>query len=423
LVPFVAMDIAREGIVEAKRRRHLLLTVVGGVALTVATVGLSRLKPAAPTIERGTVWIDTVKRGSMLREVKGTGTLVPQEIRWIPAATDGRVERILVEPGSAVEAGTVLLELSNQELELQAVDAESQHREARAKLDELRVRLESERLQQESSAAQAQGDYEQAKLDAEITQQLAREGLTSAMALKKAEFLERKTAGTREMEQKKLAIAGDAVKAQLAAMVSQVERQRAVAELKRSNVRALRVPAGIAGVLQRVDVEVGQRVAPGVNLARVAQPERLKAVVRIPETQAGEVQIGYKASVDTRNGVVAAHVSRVDPAVKEGTVTVDLALDGALPRGVRPDLTVDGTIEIERLENVLYVGRPASAPAQSAVALFRLQPGTREALRAKVKLGRASVSTVEVVDGLAEGDQVIVSDTSEWDAHDRVRIE
>jgi HlyD family secretion protein len=417
------MDIAREGVVEAKRRRRLLLTLAGAAALIFATVALSRLKPAAPSVERGTVWIDTVKRGPMLREVKGTGTLVPQEIRWVPSVTEGRVERVLAEAGTRVEPDTILLELSNPELELQALDAESQHREAKAKYDELRVRLESERLQQEASAAQAQGDYEQAKLDAEMTTQLAKEGLTSAMALKKAEFLERKQHGTHEMEQKKLAIAGDAVKAQLAVMASQVERQRGVAELRRSQVRALRVRAGIGGVLQRVDVEVGQRVGPGANLARVAQPEKLKAVVRIPETQAKDVQIGHKATVDTRNGVVAAHVARVDPAVKEGTVTVDLAMDGALPKGARPDLTVDGTIEIERLDNVLFVGRPAAAQAETAVGLFRLQPGTREALRTKVKLGRASVSTVEVVEGLAEGDQVIVSDTSEWDAHDRVRIE
>jgi HlyD family secretion protein len=417
------MDIAREGIVETKRRRRILLSALGGTAMILATVGLSRLKPAAPSVERGTVWIDTVKRGSMLREVKGTGTLVPQEIRWIPAVTDGRVERIVTEPGTRVEPDTILLELSNPELELQALDAESQHRESKAKYDELRVRLESEQLQKLATAAQIQGDYEQAKLDAEMSAQLAREGLTSNMALKKAQFLEKKLAGQHEIEQKKQAIAGDAVKAQLAVMASQVERQKALAAQMRSHVEALKVRAGIGGVLQRIEVEVGQRVGPGVNLARVAQPERLKAVIHVPETQAKDVQIGHKASVDTRNGIVAAHVVRVDPAVKEGTVTVDLAMDGALPNGARPDLTVDGTIEIERLENVLYVGRPAAAQAESTVGLFRLQPGSREATRAKVRLGRASVSTVEVVEGLAEGDQVIVSDTSEWDAHDRVRID
>jgi HlyD family secretion protein len=416
------MDIAREGIVEAKRRRNIVAVVSGSTAILLATLGLARLKPAAPSLERGTVWVDTVKRGSMLREVKGTGTLVPQEIRWITAMTDGRVERIVVEPGTRVEADTVILELTNPELELAALDAESQYREARARHDELAVRLESDRLQQTAAAAQIQGEYEQAKLEAEMSEQLAKEGLTSALDLKKAQFLAQRTAGRHSIEQQKVAIAGNAVKAQLAVTASQVERQRALASLKRAQVEALRVRPGIGGVLQRVDVEVGQRVGPGLNLARVAQPERLKAVIRVPETQAKDVQIGHKAAVDTRNGVVAAHVVRVDPAVKEGTVTVDLALEGALPKGARPDLTVDGTIEIERLENVLYVGRPASAQAESKVGLFRLQAGTREAWRAKVTLGRASVSTIEIVDGLAEGDQVIVSDTSEWDAHDRVRL-
>lgn len=417
------MDIAREGVIEAKRRRRLATSGVAGVALILATVGFSRLKPAVPGIERGTVLIDTVKRGSMLREVKGSGTLVPQEIRWIPAATDALVERILVEPGSPVEPDTVLIELSNAELELQALDAESQLSEEKAKLDALRVRLESEQIQQESVAAQIHGDYEQAKLDARISEQLAKEGLTSSMALQKAQFLEGKLLGMDTMEKKKLAIAGDAAKAELAAMASQVKRQKALAELKRNNVRALHVRAGIGGVLERVDVEVGQRVAPGANLARVAQPEKLKAVIRIPETQAKDIQIGNKASVDTRNGIVDARVTRIDPAVKDGTVTVDLAMDGALPKGARPDLTVDGSIELERLNDVLYVGRPATAQAESVVDLFRLQPGTREASRTKVKLGRASVNTVVVTEGLAEGDQVIVSDTSEWNAHDRVRIE
>jgi HlyD family secretion protein len=417
------VDIQREGVVEAKRRRRILIGIAGAIAVLLVTVGLSRLKPAAPSIERATVWIDTVKRGPMLREVKGTGTLVPEEIRWIPAGTEGRVERILVEAGSRVEPDTIILELSNPELELQAMDAEAQLREAKAQYDELAVRLESERLQGLATAAQIQGDYEQAKLDAEIKEQMAKEGLTSNITLQTAQFQARKAANRHEIEQKRQAIAGDAIKAQLAVQKSQVERQAALARLKRSQYVALRVRAGVAGVLQLVNAEVGQRVSPGTNLARVAQPEKLKAVVRVPETQAKDVQLGHKAVVDTRNGVVAAHVVRVDPAVKEGTVTVDLALDDALPKGARPDLTVDGTIEIERLDDVLFVGRPASAQPESTVGLFRLAASEAEASRVKVKLGRASVSTVEVVEGLAEGDRVIVSDTSEWDAHDRVRID
>ena len=417
------MDIARVGVVEAKRRRRIVLGTIVAFAMLLVTLGLSRLKPAAPSIERGTVWIDTVKRGSMLREVKGTGTLVPEEIRWIPATTSGRVERIVVEAGSRVESDTVILEMSNPELELAAMEAEAAAREAQARHQELAVNLESARLQQVSNAAQIQGDYEQAQLNAEIQGQMAKEGLTSNLKLKEAQFLERKLAGRNEIEQKRLAIADDANKAQLAVSRSQAERQQATARLKRAQAVALRVKAGVAGVLQMVNVEVGQQVGSGMNLARVARPEKLKAVVRIPETQAKDVQIGHKAAVDTRNGVIPAHVMRVDPAVREGTVTVDLALDGALPRGARPDLTVDGTIEIERLENVLYVGRPATAQPESTVGLFRLDGSQREANRTQVKLGRASVSTVEVVTGLAEGDRVIVSDTSEWDAHDRVRID
>lgn len=417
------MDIARTGVVEAKRRRRIIYGALGALAMLLVTAGLSQLEPAAPTIERATVWPDTVKRGPMLREVKGTGTLVPEEIRWIPAGTSGRVERILTLAGSQVEPDTVILELSNPELELAAMEAEAQLREARAKHDELAINLESARLQQKANAAQIQGDYEQAKLDAEIQQQMAKEGLTSNMKLQTAQFLERKLAGRHEIEQKRLEIAAEAIQAQLAVSRSQVERQQGTARLKRAQFVALKVKAGVAGVLQVVSVEMGQQVSPGTNLARVAQPEKLKAVVRIPETQAKDVQIGHKAAVDTRNGIIPAHVVRVDPAVKEGTVTVDLALDGALPRGARPDLTVDGTIEIERLDDVLYVGRPATAQPDSTVGLFKLDPTGREATRVQVKLGRASVSTVEVVSGLAEGDKVIVSDTSEWDAHDRVRLD
>jgi HlyD family secretion protein len=417
------MDVAREGIVEAKRRRRIVLGAVAGVAILLVTLGLARLKPAAPTVERASAWIDTVKRGPMLIEVRGTGTLVPQEIRWIPAATLGRVERILVEAGSRVEADTVLMELSNPDVELQALDAEGLAREAQARYRELAVRLESDRLQQVAAAAQIRNEHEQADLTASMNEELAKDGLTSNLALKTAQFQARSAAGRNEMEARRLAIVGDSIAAQLAAQQSQVERQMALARFRRGQAQALRVRAGVPGVLQVVNVEVGQQIGPGTNLARVAQPERLKAVVKIAETQAKDVQIGHKASVDTRNGVVAAHVVRVDPAVKDGTVTVDLSLDENLPKGARPDLSVDATIEIEKLENVLYVGRPAAAQSGRTLSLFRLEPGESGATRVQVVLGRASVSLVEVVKGLAEGDRVVVSDTSEWDAHDRVRIQ
>lgn len=417
------MDVAREGIVEGKRRRRIALGAVAAVAILLVTLGLARLKPAAPTVERASAWIDTVKRGPMLIEVRGTGTLVPQEIRWIPAATDGRVERILVEAGSRVEADTVLIELSNPDVELQALDAEGLAREAQARYRELAVRLESDRLQQVAAAAQIKNEHEQADLTASMNEELAKDGLTSNLALKTAQFQARSAAGRNEMEMRRLAIVGDSIAAQLAAQQSQVERQLALARFRRGQAQALRVRAGVPGVLQVVNVEVGQQIGPGTNLARVAQPERLKAVVKIAETQAKDVQIGHKASVDTRNGVVAAHVVRVDPAVKDGTVTVDLSLDENLPKGARPDLSVDATIEIEKLENVLYVGRPAAAQSGRTLSLFRLEPGESGATRVQVVLGRASVSLVEVVKGLAEGDRVVVSDTSEWDAHDRVRIQ
>jgi HlyD family secretion protein len=358
----------------------------------------------------------------MLREVKGTGTLVPEETRWVAALTRGRVERILALAGRTIEPNTVILELSNPELQLAALEAEAQLREAQARHQELGVNLESARLQQEATAEQIESEFHQAELDADIQAQMAKEGLTSNLKLQTAQFLEKKLGGRHRIEQKRVAISGDAYKAQLAVSTSQVERQRGVARLKRAEADALHVRAGVGGVLQVVNVEVGQQVEPGTNLARVARPEKLKAVIRVPETQAKDVQIGHPASVDTRNGIIPAHVVRVDPAVREGTVTIDLALDGPLPKGARPDLTVDASIEIERLDDVLHVGRPASVQEGGTLGLFKLDASGGAATRVKVTLGRTSVNAVEIVSGLAEGDQVIVSDTSQWDAHDRVRL-
>jgi HlyD family secretion protein len=418
------MDIPRPAsVIEARRRRRLIAGAGVVAALLLVTLGLSRLKPAPPTVERSTVWIDTVKRGSMLREVRGAGTLVPQEIRWIPAETEGRVERIVVLPGSAVETGSIILELSNPELQLAALDAQSQLRAAEAQLAELKVRLETQRLDLAAGAARARAEQEQARLEASAKEELAKDGLVAALDLRKTQVGAEEADRRRVVEEKRLSISAESVRAQLAAQQAQVDRQRALARLKLDQVRALRVRAGIAGVLQQVPVEVGQRVAPGTNLARVAQPERLKAVVRIPETQAKDVQIGQKATVDTRNEVVAAHVIRVDPAVREGTVEVDLALDGALPKGARPDLSVDGTVELERLDDILYVGRPAIGQTEATVGLFRLDGNTGDATRVQVKLGKASVSTVEVLGGLNQGDQVILSDVSAWDSHDRIRLQ
>jgi HlyD family secretion protein len=415
------MDIARPDIARKKRRRRLMLGSAAAIVVLAVSLGLSRLRPAAPAVD-STVWIDEVKRGPMLRQVRGLGTLVPEEIRWIAAASDGRVERLVVLPGTPVKADTVLLELTNPEVELAALDAVSQLRGAEASLAELRVRLESQRLNQEADLARIESEYRQAQLKATTDDALARQGLVADLTRQLSSVAAEEMAKRETVERKRLSIAGDAIRAQLAVQEAQVEQRRALAALRQSQLAALSVRAGLDGVLQQVPVEVGQRVTPGTNLARISQPEKLKAVVRIPETLARDVQIGQPASIDTRNGVVPGRVSRVDPAVQNGTVTVDVALEGALPKGARPDLTVDGTIELERLADVLYVGRPAQGQPETSVGLFRVVAGTNEAQRVKVELGRASVSTIEVRAGLAEGDKVILSDMSAWDAHDRVRI-
>jgi HlyD family secretion protein len=416
------MDIARPS--QARRKKIRRITIGAGVvvALLLATLGLSRLRPAAPTVERSTVWIDGVKRGEMRREVRGLGTLVPEEIRWIPAATEGRVERIVVQPGTAVTATTVVLELSNPEVEQGALQADAEQRAAEAQLAELKVRLENSRLDLLAAAARVESEYVQARVQADADEQLAAKGLVADVTLKGSQARAAEAKKRLEIEKQRLAISGDSVKAQLAVQQAAMEQRRAMARLRRSQFDGLKVRAGMDGVLQQVPVEVGQRVAPGTNLARVAQPGKLKAVVRVAETQARDLQPGQKATVDTRNGVVSGHVARIDPAAQNGTVTVDIALESELPKGARPDLTVDGTIELERLENVLYVGRPAQSQAEGLVGLFVLQVGTSEAVRRKVKLGRASVNTIEVLEGLKEGDRVVLSDTSQWDAFDRIRL-
>jgi HlyD family secretion protein len=416
------VDIARPDLLEKKKKRRIVWGAVAGTAIVLLTVGVSRLKPAAPTVERATVVIDTVKRGEMVREVRGLGTLVPEDIRWIPSITEARVERLVLLPGTKVTPDSVVLELSNPELEMQALEAESQARAAEAQYAELKVRLESQNLDQRAAAARVEAEAKQARLQADANAELARNGLIAGLTLKLSQSAADELDNRRQIEQQRLAIAGQAIEAQLRVQQAEVEQRLAQARLRRSQVEALRVRAGLEGVLQVVPVEVGQRVTPGQNLARVARPDKLKAVVRVPETQATDVVPGQKAVVDTRNGFVDARVIRVDPASQNGTVTVDLALLGELPRGARPDLTVDGTIELERLENALHVGRPAMAQPQSTVGLFRLVKGTNEAIRARVRLGQASVSTIEIVEGLEVGDEVILSDTSAWDSADRIRL-
>ena len=416
------VDIARPDLLEKKKKRQWAWATAAVGVVILATLGVSRLKPAAPSVERATLVVDVVKRGEMVREVRGLGTLVPEEIRWIPAVTEARVERLVLLPGTTVTPDSVILELSNPELQIQALDAESQARAAEASYTELKVRLASQLLDQKAVAARVQAESRQARLRADADGELAKSGLVASINLKLSQSAADELEHREGIEQQRLAIAGQAIDAQLSVQQAEVEQRRAQARLRRSQFEGLRVRAGLAGVLQLVPVEVGQQVTPGTNLARVARPDRLKAVIRVPETQARDVVPGQKAVVDTRNGVASARVVRVDPAVQNGTVTVDLSLVGELPRGARPDLTVDGTIELERLSDALHVGRPAMGQPQSTVGLFRLVKGTSEATRVRVRLGQASVSTIEIVEGLEVGDEVILSDTSAWDSADRIRL-
>jgi HlyD family secretion protein len=417
------MDIQRPSMARRRRIKRIVYSAAGLLLVLGISLGLSRLKPAAPSVEWSTVWPDTVKRGPMLRQVRGNGTLVPEEIRWIPALTEGRVERLRLLPGAPVRADTVLLDLSNPQLDLDLLDAQSQLKAGDAEYLDLQVSLESQRLDQQAAAAKVQAEYNQAKLQADRDEILAREGLTPDLTLKLSKVIAEELANRYEIEKKRLEIYAESIKAQLAVQKTKVEQHRALYELRKSQVDALHVKAGTDGVLQQLPVEVGESVAPGTNLARVAEPKRLKAALKIPETQAKDIMIGQPAVIDTRNGTIPGRVTRIDPASENGTVTVDVALAGELPKGARPDLSVDGTIELERLDDVLYVGRPVQAQQESLVTLFRVDPDRRGAVRVKVRFGRTSVNTIEVLEGLIVGDQVLLSDMSTWDAYDRIRLD
>lgn len=417
------MDIKRPAKSKLKKRiRGAILIVVGLAAVGGITFGLTKLKPAAPTLDRSTAVIDTVKRGPFTREVRGIGTLVPQLIRWVPAPADGRVERLLVQAGVEVGADTVIVELSNPQMEQQAMDAEFQVKAAQADEENLRVRLESENMTQQSAIASINAEYSQAKLQLDADEVLAKQGLVSELILKISRVHVQDLANRLKVEQQRLAISSKSKKAQINAQESRLQQLRALAKLKREQVDALKVRAGTSGVLQQVTVQVGQQVTPGLNIARVADPASLKAELKIAETQIKDVKLGQLVAVDTRNGIIQGQVSRIDPAAREGTFTVDAELTGPLPSSARPDLSVDGTIELERLTNVLYVGRPAFGQGQQTVGLFRLTSDGQEAVRTQVTLGRSSVSVIEIVNGLGEGDQVILSDTSAMDNYNRIRI-
>jgi HlyD family secretion protein len=416
------MDIARPSNARQKRIRRVIYVVVGLVVAASITLGLSRLRPAAPSVERAAVWIDTVKRGPLLRDVRGLGTLVPEDIRWIPATTQGRVERILLHPGTAVTPDSVILELSNPQLDQELLDAELKVEAADASLQNLRVQTQNDYLQQKATAASTSADYNKAQMQAEMNEALAKAQLVSELALRQSKVDAEQLAIRNEIAQQLSASYADSIKARLAVQQSEVDQARAMLRLKRQQRDALRVRAGLEGMLQVVPVEAGQQVAPGTNLARVANPSRLKAEVKIAETQAKDIQIGQKAHIDTRNGVVDGVVARIDPSVQNGTITVDVSLTGELPKGAVPDLSVDGTIELERMADVLYVGRPAFGQEHSTVGLFKLQHDG-SATRIQVKLGRSSVNAVEILSGLNVGDQVVLSDMSVWDAFDRVRLQ
>ena len=419
------MDIQRPAsVARQKKLRRISFAIAGVLVIGLVSVVLARLKPAAPTVERATVWVDTVKRGPMLRQVRGLGTLVPvdEARRLIPAATQGRVERILIRPGVEVTPDTVVLELSEPQLQQQLAEADQQMRAAEAEYNSLEAQLGTERLSQRAAAAIVAADRDAAKAQYEVDDKLAKEGLVGILQLQISKVRYESLEKRNQIEQDRIAVAEANYKARLLAQQARIDQLRSMFNLRRQQVDQLRVRAGMEGVLEQVTVNVGQQVSPGTNLARVADPTRLKAELRIAETQAKDLTIGQRAQVDTRNGIIEGKVIRIDPAAQQGTVTVDVELVGELPRGARPDLSVDGTIELERLDNVLNVGRPAFGQEQSTVGLFKVDQTTGEAMRAQVQLGKSSVNTIEVIGGLAEGDQVILSDMSAWDQFERIRL-
>ncbi len=417
------MDIKRPPKSKIKKRiRTAAFAVLGVAAVGGITYGLTKLKPAAPTVEISTTVIDTVKRGEMIRNVRGSGTLVPELTRRIPAPADGRVEVIPILAGVEVGPDTVLAELSNPQMQQQAMDADYQLKVAQADEETLRVRLESESMAQQAAIATINADYSRAKLELDANEELGKQGLVAELTLKMARVQVQDLLNRLNVEKKRLAISTKSTRAQLNAQRSRIEQFKAFARLKHDQVESLKVRAGTPGVLQQVTVQVGQQVTTGTDIARVADPASLKAELRVAETQIKDVKIGQRVEVDTRNGIIQGKVSRIDPAAREGTFTIDAALIGPLPTSARADLSVDGTIELERLPDVLKVGRPAFGQGQSTVTMFKLTPDRREAYRTPVTLGRNSVSEIEIVDGLREGDQVILSDTSAWDNYNRIQL-
>ncbi|MDQ2890169.1 MAG: HlyD family efflux transporter periplasmic adaptor subunit [Gemmatimonadota bacterium] len=419
------MDIPRE---RAPNKRRYIYGAAGLLAIIAVVIGVASLKPAAPGIDRSSVVIDSVRRGDMVIDVRGPGSLVPEQIRWVSAVTAGRVDRIDVRPGATVTDTTTLLELSNPDVQLEALSAEQQLSGAEAALVTLRIGLSTQRLAQEGVVATTQSEYNDAMRNATAFSELEKKGFLAKgflapMDVSKAKDKAVELKARMAIEQQRLDVMSQSVSQQLALQKAQVDKLRDIAQFQQGRIESMRVRAGAGGQLQELSLEPGQYVLPGTILAKVAQPGRLKAVLHIPETQAKDIQIGQTASIDTRNGIIPGHVMRIDPGAQNGTVAVDVALDGALPKGARPDLSVDGTIELDRLKNVLYVGRPAYGEPESTVGLFRLTNGGKEAQRVNVKLGRASVNMVEVLQGLSAGEKIITSDMSGSDTQNRVRLQ
>ncbi|MGB8837062.1 MAG: HlyD family efflux transporter periplasmic adaptor subunit [Candidatus Acidiferrales bacterium] len=416
------MDIVRPEVKRKKKIRRIMYIAAAVVLIPLVTYALSRLKPAAPSVDSGTIWTGTVKRGPMLREVRGLGTLVPETIRLIPAATDGQVQQRYLLPGTPVKANTVILDLSNPQLQQEELDAEYQLKGAQAAYDQTKAQLQNQLMDKRTLAASVSSQYRTAEMVRQTKEQLGANGLAPELDVKTAQVQAEELAKENDLAQKEVETFQNSISAQLAVQEATVDEKRAMYALKKTQVDELHIRPGIDGMLQELDVEVGQKVTMGTVLARVAQPSHLKAQLKIAETQAKDVLIGQQASVDTHNGIIPGHVTRIDPAVVNGTVTVDVGLDGPLPAGARPDLSVEGTVEIERLADVLYVERPVHGEANSTVGLFKLTDDGKEASRVQVQLGRSSVNTVEILKGLQVGDKVILSDMSAWDNYDRVEL-
>jgi len=421
------MDIVRdESVKKKKRQKQTAMIVVAVIAVLGATLGVSKLKPALQSVDGGTIWPDTVKRGSMLRQVRGLGSLVPipDDVRLIPAETDVRVERILILPGGTpIKPDAVIMELSNPQVEQEALNADLELRSAEAEYHNTKAKIDSDLMSLRSGAATVEADYDNAKREADQNRELKKIGVVSDSVLKASLSKEKELATRLKIEQDRIAESSKAIETQLAVQQTTIDQKKALAQLKHRQKDALKVRAGIAGVLQEVPVQVGQRLTQGTILAKVVQPEHLQAELKIPETQAKDIITGQKAEIDTHNGVVEGTVTRIDPAVQAGTVTVDVKLDGPPPKGARPDLSVDGTITLEKLDNVLYVGRPAFGQEKSSVGMFKMDPDGKTATRVKVDLGRSSVNFIEIVGGLKEGDQVILSDMSRFDTQNQIKID